>query len=117
MISFNFLKKNKRPESSVMAAMAIDIAVNDKAQIWVLHDRNFHDVFGEHIAHLEYHPQTGDLMFVSENGMSRPLGMPVPERTRPEIEKAAQAHFFLIRDKKAIADCEIKPVRLGVNKT
>lgn len=81
-------------KNSVLSEMAVDIAVNEKSEVWVLHDKPF----SYDLQNIEYHADSGDLYFVTADGHLQHLGMTVPKKTQKRMNNASQAHLFLIPD-------------------
>lgn len=98
MTALGIFKASSLPEDSLLATMAVDVAVNEKSGVWVLHDRPFES----DIRYIEYRAASAELIFHGNNGRTWPLGMKVPARTQRKMQNAARADLYYIPDGKRI---------------
>lgn len=106
MVALSVFQASSIPKDSLLAAMAIDVAVNEKSGVWVLHDKPF----AANIHHIEYSPESGAMNFHADNGHVWPLGMPVPRKTREKLKNACRAELYYIPDGKKIEGFKAVPL-------
>ncbi len=98
MVAFNIFKPKKIQENSLMSEMTVEIGVNEESGVLVFHDKAFESP----VNRIDYDPDNGAMIFVSEDGTSRPLGMSVPKRTRKKMETADLAKLCQMKGVKEI---------------
>jgi hypothetical protein len=106
MAKFEFTEADVTTENSLLSEMSIDVAINEKSQLWVLHDQPF----SYNVDHLEYHREKGDLYFVGDDGTIQHLGMPVPDKTRNRMERAGKAYILHVPHHKKVSAYSTVPV-------
>ena len=107
MAEFSMTKVKKPMENSVLAEMVADIAVNGQGQIMVLHQKPF--TFA--IRHIEYDTDSGDILFIGQDGETQNFGMAAPANTRQRLAIVREAALLLIdREQEKIADFKKVPV-------
>jgi len=83
----------------------VDLVLNEKGRIWVLHDRPFPDV----LEWIEFDADTNDLTFVTAKGKIQNLGIVIPRSFRKYIKRANFLNTMQINGDK-IEDAGIIPL-------
>lgn len=91
-ININTLGEPPLIEATLAATMNVDLLVNKKGEIWLLHDQNFPDI----LEWAEFNPQTRELSLITESGMTLPLGMELPQRMIERMENSVELYAILM---------------------
>jgi hypothetical protein len=102
-----FSRVKDKAEGSLLDSMDIDIAINAKGDMLVIHNKNFK----KKISYINYIKKSGQLLFYDFSGKSTDLGMDVPRHTREKIQKVKRASLILMnKEYKAQDHCSVPVV-------
>ena len=87
------------------AQMNVEIVINEKADVWLLHSA----AFAETIKWAEYDLDLNKLYLVLLSGRQQEIGFPIPDKLANNLKNAAQLFLIQMTDEK-IADCGVVPL-------
>lgn len=109
----NDLAVKKHPLSQLQPAMlpplatrmGVDLVVNEKSDIWLLHDKPFAEI----VKWIEFHQDLNKVILIMASGKQQELGMVVPEDIAKDLRHGRQIYLVHMQDKK-ISDCGMVPL-------
>jgi len=94
------------PETGSLASyMHVELVVNDQSEVWLLHDRPFPAI----LQWADYDQESGSLEIVTHDGVTRELGMVLPDKVRKLLLKAGKLYVIYMKNKQ-MQDFGIIPI-------
>lgn len=74
--------------------MGVDIMVNEKSQIWIMHDKSFNS----RLDWVEYDWDDDTITFVKKGGVVQTLGMKIQKPIKKLMKKATKVYTMCVED-------------------
>lgn len=90
--------------------MNIDVTVNDKSEVWVIHDQAFPD----YLEWVEFDVESGVMTFVTPGGKIQDLGLTIHPPMSNYVARAKDVCAIWVQDKE-ICDINLVPLTVRYN--